>query len=175
MRMRQNSGERAIRRVDNTSTLHSKITWIHTFCKIYVTLRIHHAFLWGCNLYALSQTLRYLPVIGPRPLKSRTSEKYGWTNKTSLCNHAWNSKKLSKVHFQTGNMGNTIFKLQICQYYLFAIPVPTHIIKWHNPKVFKICEGIWCSSFYAKGIWCHCKIFPYITLLNFLPFCTPHH
>ena len=110
MRMRQNSGERAIRRVDNTSTLHSKITWIHTFCKIYVTLRIHHAFLWGCNLYALSQTLRYLPVLGPRPLKSRTSEKYGWTNKNSLCNHAWNSKKLSRVHFQTGNMGNTIFK-----------------------------------------------------------------
>ena len=53
-----------------------------------------------------NQALQNLTVLGPRPIK--TWEKYGRTNKTSLNNHVWNSKKLSKCIFGPVMQGNTL-------------------------------------------------------------------
>ena len=63
------------------------------------------------------------------------------------------------------------------------VPETTHIgVKKNNwgmqsKMVFKICEGILCSSFYVKefNVIVHKKYFPCITLLNFWPFCIPNH
>ena len=47
-----------------------------------------------------------------------------------------------------------------------------------NPKmVFKICEGIPCSSFSVKelDVIVHEKIFSLYNYVKFWPFCTPHH
>ena len=62
----------------------------------------------------------------------------------------------------------------------------THILKYkknnwgmQSKMVFKICEGIWCSSFYVKefDVIVHKKnisLYMY-NHIKFLPFCTPHH
>ena len=46
-----------------------------------------------------------------------------------------------------------------------------------SKRVFKMCEGISCPSFYVKefDVIVHKKYFPCITLLNVWPFCTPNH
>ena len=43
--------------------------------------------------------------------------------------------------------------------------------------VFKICEGMPCTLFYAEDfdVVVHKEYFPRMTLLNFWPFCTLHH
>ena len=46
-----------------------------------------------------------------------------------------------------------------------------------SKMVFKICEGISCSSIYVKefDVNVHKKYFPYVTILNFWLLCTPNH